>query len=366
MEKLVMKHLFNGIYNNKRVLLTGHTGFKGSWLLLWLQQLGANVQGYALPPDTEPSHIKLLELFNKNSIGNIVHPEEIKDVFQTFQPEIVFHLAAQPLVRYSYQHPIETFQANVFGTANVLEAARLTSSVKAIVNITTDKVYENFEWIWPYKETDRLGGHDPYSTSKACAELVHESYRKSFFKKAGILSATARAGNVIGGGDWAADRLIPDIIRAATTQKITDIRSPDSVRPWQHVLDPLSGYLLLGMHLLQGNTAMEGSWNFGPDIKDCISVRQVLNEMNHCWGSIEWKDISAGDKVHEANLLRLDCSKALYQLGWQPVWNVLTAIDATGNWYKSFYQAGNIISLQQLKQYVADAEIKNINWLAGN
>lgn len=361
-----MKHLFNGIYNNKRVLVTGHSGFKGSWLLLWLQQLGAVVKGFALEPDTKPAHIELLKLFDSTSIGDIKSSTQVNAVFQSFQPEIVFHLAAQPLVRYSYQHPVATFATNVIGTAHVLEAAKNTPSVKVIVNITTDKVYENFEWVWPYKETDRLGGHDPYSTSKACAELVHESYRRSFFKEAGILSATARAGNVIGGGDWAADRLIPDIVRASTSHGITEIRNPESIRPWQHVLDPLSGYLQLGMYLLQGNKAMEGSWNFGPDSKDCISVRQVLDEMNKCWDDIEWADVSAGKKVHEANLLRLDCSKALFELNWQPVWNVRSAIEHTANWYKAWYQNNTVTTLQQLQEYAADAKSRSLSWATAN
>ena len=357
-----MKQLFNNVYQGKRVLLTGHTGFKGSWLYVWLQQLGAQVQGLALAPDTHPAHIELLNLYDETTIGNIIYSENVAAVFNSFQPDIVFHLAAQPLVRYSYQNPVATFQTNVIGTANVLEAARNTASVKAIVNITTDKVYENFEWGQAYKETDRLGGHDPYSTSKACAELVHESYRKSFLKQANILSATARAGNVIGGGDWAADRLIPDIIRASTKSTITEIRNPDSVRPWQHVLDPLSGYLQLGMQLLQGNTEMEGSWNFGPALKDCISVRDVLNEMNNSWGAIQWKDVSLGEKVHEANLLRLDSTKAKEQLKWQPIWNVQQALNATANWYKAYYNNKELITAQQLEQFIEDAQAKNADW----
>jgi len=357
-----MNQLFNNVYQGKRVLLTGHTGFKGSWLYLWLLKLGATVQGYAMAPDTEPAHIKLLGLYNENSIGNIAHPQAIKEVFQTFQPDIVFHLAAQPLVRYSYQNPVETFQVNVLGTANVLEAARLTPSVKAIVNITSDKVYENFEWERAYKETDKLGGHDPYSTSKACAEMVHESYTKSFFKKAGILSATARAGNVIGGGDWAADRLIPDIVRASINNSVIEIRNPDSVRPWQHVLDPLSGYLQLGMQLLQANTEMEGSWNFGPALKDCISVREVLNEMSNIWGDFQWKDISLGEKVHEANMLRLDCTKAHENLMWQPIWNLQQALTATANWYKAYYNYKELITTQQLDQFIKDAQEKKAKW----
>ncbi len=357
-----MNQLFNNVYFGKRVLLTGHTGFKGSWLYFWLQQLGAEVKGFALAPDTQPAHIELLNLYDETTKGNIIHYENLTTVFNCFQPEIVFHLAAQPLVRYSYQDPVTTFQTNIIGTANVLEAARNTNSVKAIVNITTDKVYENFEWKKAYKETDRLGGYDPYSTSKTCAELVHESYRKSFLKQVNILSATARAGNVIGGGDWAADRLIPDIARASINNSATEIRNPDSVRPWQHVLDPLSGYLQLGMQLLQGNDAMEGSWNFGPALKDCISVREVLNEISNSWGAIKWQDVSVVEKVHEANLLMLDCTKAQEQLNWQPIWNVKQALSATANWYKAYYNNKELITAKQLGQFIEDAQSKNANW----
>ena len=342
MEKLVMEQLFKGVYNGRKVLVTGHTGFKGSWLLLWLKQLGANVRGYALAPNTSPSHIELLGLLEENSTGDITNIPQLQEVFNLFKPEIVFHLAAQPLVKFSYRYPQETFLTNVIGTANVLDAARNTDSVKSIINITTDKVYKNFEWVWPYKETDRLGGYDPYSASKACSELVHDSYRQSFFKPLGINSATVRAGNVIGGGDWAADRLIPDLMRAIFQQRKPDIRNPGSVRPWQHVFDD--------------------SWNFGPDPKDCISVRQVLNKMNNNWGEIIWNDVSTDVKVHEANLLRLDCSKAQLTLGWQPVWNVDKALEHTASWYKAYYKDKQLISLKQLECFVEDAKRKSIAW----
>lgn len=357
-----MNKLFGGIYKDKRVLLTGHSGFKGSWLLLWLNQLGAKTAGYSLEPATTPAHIQLLGLFDPLSVGDITDIKRLSKVFKDFQPEIVFHLAAQPLVRRSYADPLETFNSNVMGTANVLEAARHTSTVKAFVNITTDKVYKNHEWPWPYRENDILGGHDPYSTSKACVELLHESYRKSYFKEAGILSATARAGNVIGGGDWAEDRLIPDLIRASSNSEITAIRNPRSVRPWQHVLDPLSGYLLLGQHLLRGNDAAEGAWNFGPHPNDCLTVAGVLDEFNRHWEGIQWKDASENRGPHESNMLRLDCSKASNELDWSPVWNVQSAISKTAAWYKDFFFNNTVQSLDNLREYIADARVKNINW----
>jgi CDP-glucose 4,6-dehydratase len=362
MEDLEMKHLYNGIYKDKRVLLTGHTGFKGSWLLLWLQQMGALVKGYALPPATDPAHILLLDQYDPSSSGDIRDLPRLTQAMQDFQPDIVFHLAAQPLVRRSYADPLETFHSNVIGTANVLEAIRKTPTVKAVINITTDKVYHNHEWPWAYRETDGLGGHDPYSTSKACAELIHESYRKSFFMEAGIRSATARAGNVIGGGDWAGDRLIPDVVRAAIRSLPTDIRNPGSVRPWQHVLDPLSGYLLLGQLLLEGNEKAEGSWNFGPDGKDCLSVTEVFREFGTHWPEVRMNDASNGKHPHEAGVLRLDCAKAMAQLAWTPVWNIQSAIARTAQWYKNYYQRHTVGSLQDLEQYIRDAEAAKMNW----
>ena len=362
MENLVMEKLFKGIYGNKKVLLTGHSGFKGSWLLSWLQQLGATVKGYSLMPATEPAHLRLLDLFDPSSVGDINNAGQLNQAFAAFQPDIVFHLAAQPLVRRSYAEPLETFQTNIIGTANVLHAVANTASVKAVVNITTDKVYQNHEWTWPYRETDTLGGHDPYSTSKACVELVHESFRKSFFAAAGKLSVTARAGNVIGGGDWAEDRLIPDVIRATVQSGAASIRNPQSIRPWQHVLDPLSGYLLLGQRLLLGDSSAEGSWNFGPDIKDCLSVAEVLDELNKHWSGIQWKNVSDNKKPHESNLLRLDCSKALHELNWTPVWNVRNAIAITAEWYRRFYEDKQVSSLQDIKQYVGDAKAQQLTW----
>ncbi|HVM87569.1 MAG TPA: CDP-glucose 4,6-dehydratase [Puia sp.] len=357
-----MNSLFNNTYSNKKVLLTGHTGFKGSWLLLWLKELGATVKGLSLEPATQPAHISLLDLFDENSVADIRNYDIVSKAVSDFQPDIIFHLAAQPIVKRSYRDPLETFNTNLMGTVNVLEAARNSRSVKAIVNITTDKVYQNHEWHWPYRETDRLGGHDPYSTSKACVELLHESYKKSYFKELGILSATARAGNVIGGGDWSENRLIPDIVKATVKSEQTEIRNPQSVRPWQHVLDPLSGYLMLGQHLLEGNALAEGAWNFGPDIKDCLSVAQVLNEFSHYWPGILWKDVSMNKKDHESNMLRLDCSKAFYELGWTPVWPIEIAVQKTASWYKNFYQNNSLNSFNNLKEYISDAIAKKATW----
>ncbi len=357
-----MDQLFKGIYKGKRVLLTGHTGFKGSWLFLWLKQLGANVKGYSLAPLTSPSHIQLLELFDNAAVGDIRNIDCLKKAFIEFKPQIVFHLAAQPLVKKSYIDPLETFQTNVMGTANVLECIRHTPSVKALVNITTDKVYRNHEWNWPYRETDSLGGHDPYSTSKACVELVHESYVKSYLHAAHVLSATARAGNVIGGGDWAEDRLIPDVVKASVAGRAVEIRNPNSVRPWQHVLDPLSAYLLLGQLLLEGNHNAEGSWNFGPDVNDCVPVQFVLKEFHQQWEKFDWKDVSSNNHPHESKLLRLDCSKALHELQWKPVWDIKKAIGKTAGWYKNYYTKHSLNSLEDLINYCGDAIDKKLSW----
>jgi CDP-glucose 4,6-dehydratase len=364
MEDLVMAELFNNIYKSKKVLLTGHTGFKGSWLQLWLNQLGANVSGFSLAPNTSPSHFQLLNPAKTSVIGDINDATAIKNAMVMVQPDIVFHLAAQPLVRRSYFQPLQTFQTNVMGTVNLFEAIREVSSVKAIVNVTTDKVYQNIEEAAACIETDILGGHDPYSTSKACVELVHASYRKSFFSQLEILSATARAGNVIGGGDWAEDRLIPDLIRSALLKNTTAIRNPFSVRPWQHVLDPLSGYLLLGQHLLEGKKIADDSWNFGPQEADCLPVKEVLDLFTAHWDGINWTSVPAQEALHESGILRLDCSKAKNQLGWMPVWNILEAIEKTADWYKHYYSNGSVETLQQLNQYIADATGRKAVWTA--
>jgi CDP-glucose 4,6-dehydratase len=362
MEMLVMEKLFNGVYKGKKVLVTGHTGFKGSWLALWLERLGADVTGFSLQADTTPSHCTLLNCGIKSIIGDIRNFDEISQAIKNCTPDIVFHLAAQPLVRRSYSEPTATFETNVIGTVNLYEGIRNTQSVKAVVNITTDKVYKNKEWVWGYRETDALGGHDPYSTSKACVELVHECYKKSFFNSKGILSAVARAGNVIGGGDWSEDRLIPDIVTSASQKKHIEIRNPRSVRPWQHVLDPLSAYLFLGQQLLQKNEQVEDCWNFGPNIKDCLSVAEILDLFQQYWTGIRWKDISIVDALHETTMLRLDCSKAYQQLNWKPIWGIETAIEKTAQWYKEFYQNGKLMSDQDLEVFIADAKQLKASW----
>ncbi len=362
MEIMVAHNLFGGIYRGKKVLLTGHSGFKGSWLQLWLEKLGASVTGLSLGPVSNPSHSALLGPDKTSLTVDIRDAAKVSKVVSDARPDIVFHLAAQPLVRRSYADPRETFETNIMGTVNLLDAIKRSPSVKAFVNVTTDKVYRNREEGIAYKETDMLGSNDPYSTSKACVELVHETYARSFLKEAGIRSATARAGNVIGGGDWAQDRLIPDLVRAASTQQSTDIRNPDSVRPWQHVLDPLSGYLLLGMQLLMGNSNAETAWNFGPEWKDCLSVSEVLNLFMRHWAGIRWNDISGEKKVHEAGILRLDCSNANEQLKWAPVWDVQRAIEKTASWYKAFYADGTLLSTNDLDTFIADAALRRLAW----
>ena len=362
MENLVAD-MFEDIYRNKKVLLTGDTGFKGSWLRLWLTEIGADVKGFSLAPNTSPSHFTLLSYGDQTIIADIRDADAINKVIKEYGPDIVFHLAAQPLVRQSYQKPLETFQTNIIGTVNLFEAVRNSKTVKAVVNITTDKVYKNSDAAKAFSEKDELGGHDPYSTSKACVELVHESYVKSFFKEAGILAATARAGNVIGGGDWAQDRLIPDIVKDAAEEKISDIRYPQSVRPWQHVLDPLSGYLLLGKNLLQKKDFATGTWNFGPSQEDCLPVSEVLNIFNKHWKNIAWNDVSDKKHLHESSFLQLDCTKAATELQWMSTWNIQEAIEKTATWYAAYYQNATLLSKTQLKQYITDAAAKNAAWI---
>ena len=362
MENLVIEKLFKGIYKGKKVLLTGHTGFKGSWLQLWLEQLGAEVTGFSMAPNTSPSHFTLLCSRSASVIGDIRHGDAVKKALADCSPDIVFHLAAQPLVRRSYANPPETFETNIIGTVNLFEAIRNAGTVSAVVNVTTDKVYKNLENNLAFKEEDVLGGHDPYSSSKACVELVHESYCRSFFKQAGIHAATARAGNVIGGGDWAEDRLIPDLVKNAANRKSTDIRNPQSVRPWQHVLDPLSGYLLLGQSLLEGKDGAEGAWNFGPVTEDCLDVASVINLFIRHWGSIQWNDISTEKQLHESNILRLDCSKAREELKWSPTWNINGAIEMTAAWYAAYYNKGEVNTKQNLQKYISDAVSRGAVW----
>lgn len=344
------------------MLVTGHTGFKGSWLCLWLQSLGAEVTGIALDPTSEPSHWDLLQLAIQDHRIDIRDEAEVRRVFDTAKPEIVFHLAAQPLVRRSYREPITTWATNVMGTAHVLEAVRHAPDVRAIVVVTTDKCYENREWPWAYRERDRLGGHDPYSASKAGAELVAGSFRTAFLQQSSApLLATARGGNVIGGGDWSEDRLIPDLVRSVAAGKPLVIRSPHATRPWQHVLDCLSGYLLLGQRLLAGDAACADAWNFGPDGEGNRTVEQVLHDLAHTWPQLRWQ-VTSDPQPHEAGLLQLDSAKARMQLGWRPVWKLDQAIHHTANWYRLLTDSGALPSAEELAAYVVDAASAGLGW----
>jgi CDP-glucose 4,6-dehydratase len=355
-------NLFGGIYRGRRVLITGHTGFKGSWLSLWLSSLGAEVTGIALPPETSPNHWDLLSLKINDHRIDVRDFDAINSILRNEQPEIVFHLAAQPLVRRSYAAPLETWSSNVMGTANVLEACRLSSSVKAVVVITTDKCYENKEWPWGYRENDRLGGHDPYSASKSAAEFVSASYRHSFFDgRSAVKLATARAGNVIGGGDWSVDRLLPDVVRAMADGKMLEVRAPNATRPWQHVLECLSGYLLLGRQLLLGDECASTAWNFGPGPDGNRSVADVLNTLGQCWPGLSWK-VNQSQQPHEATLLYLDSAKARVQLGWSPIWNLDTAIRMTATWYRVWIDQREIETRHQLDEYVFAARAAGVGW----
>lgn len=363
-----MTDLFSSIYKGKKVFLTGHTGFKGSWLAFWLQELGAEVRGYSLDYPSMPNHFSLLKLGTQSVMADIRDKERLNKAIHDFQPEIVFHLAAQPLVRYSYQHPAETFETNVMGTVNVFDACRRCDSVKAIINVTSDKAYENLELDIAYKETDRMGGYDPYSASKGCAELVVNSYRNSFFnlahygKSHHLLLASARAGNVIGGGDWATDRLIPDIVTSSAANQPVSIRNPRATRPWQHVLEPLSGYLLLGQLLLQGKKAAADGWNFGPLSNETLPVEGVLAKMKAVWPNLTYNIVQSPEQPHEAHLLRLDCTKANQQLRWYPVWDTDTAIQKTAAWYKDFYSHHELSTKDNLQAYISDAKTKGLTW----
>jgi CDP-glucose 4,6-dehydratase len=360
-EGLALKDLFSGTYAGRNVLVTGHTGFKGSWLSLWLTALGARVTGLALAPETDPSHWELLALDTVCDLRvDLRDGPAVNEAVRKTAPEIVFHLAAQPLVRRSYREPLVTFDTNVLGFVHLLEAVRITPSVRAVVNATTDKVY--LEAPHPergYPENHPLGGHDPYSTSKACAELVSECYRKSFFASSDLRLATARAGNVIGGGDWSEDRLVPDLVRAAASGNALRLRNPESIRPWQHVLEPLSGYLRLGERLLAGVDA-EGAWNFGPDPEASLPVRVLVERMQTGWPDLRVEG-DYGSHPHEAVLLRLDSSKARSTLTWYPVWNAEEAIRRTQQWYLAHY-GGSLLSHSDLDAYVADARVSGLKW----
>ncbi len=335
MEDLGVKAAF---WRGRRVLLTGHTGFKGSWLSLILARLGASVTGYSLAPQDERNLFDQARVAKhvRSVIGDIRELDALGAAVAAAEPEIVLHLAAQSLVLASYDDPLGTFSTNVIGTANVLEAARRTPSVRAVVVVTTDKVYKNREWPWPYRENDELGGRDPYSSSKACAELVSSAYRESFLAARGIGLATARAGNVIGGGDWAANRIVPDFVRAALAKRPLVVRNPDSTRPWQHLLEPLEGYLLLAERLMTEPLRWEGSWNFGPPADAVQPVRRLVDDLVERWGdSAAWKHEQV-EQPHEATLLTLDSAKARQQLGWSPRLGYAPGVQLTIDWYKAF------------------------------
>ncbi len=353
-------NLFNNVYQNRKVLITGHTGFKGSWLCLMLNQLGADVYGYALEPPTQPSlfyEAKIDKLIT-SYIGDIRDLAYLQEVMQKVHPEIVIHMAAQPLVRDSYKIPVETYSINVMGTVHLLEACRNTPSVKAIVNVTTDKCYENKEWHWGYRENEPMGGYDPYSNSKGCSELVTSSYRNSFFNIKNyeihrVALASARAGNVIGGGDWANDRLIPDFIRSISKGEKLRIRSPYAIRPWQHVLEPLNGYLTLAAKLFTDGALFAQGWNFGPDDNDAKNVEWITKSICDLWGEGASFEIDSNPQPHEANYLKLDCSKAKTELGWYPIWNIQTTLKKIVDWNKAYNAGADVreFSKSQILEY---------------
>jgi CDP-glucose 4,6-dehydratase len=326
-------------WRGRPVFVTGHTGFKGAWLCLWLHQAGAVVHGYAKQPPTEPNLFdvaRIRDVLTSHTIGDVLDRSTLEQTMRHAAPEVVFHLAAQSLVRPSYREPVDTFATNVMGTVNLLEAVRACPTVRAVINVTTDKCYQNNEWLWGYRESEPLGGHDPYSSSKACSELVTAAYRSSFFAGTGVAVATARAGNVIGGGDWSPDRLLPDFFRAESAGRPLEVRFPDAVRPWQHVLEPLSGYLELAQRLCESGGASDAeAWNFGPSDEDARPVRWLLDRLVQALPSASWLR-APGEQPHEAGYLKLDSSKARARLGWHPCWDLVTAIEKTAQWHAAW------------------------------
>ncbi len=353
MENLGITETF---WRGKKVLVTGHTGFKGSWLALWLQKLGADVCGFALDPPTQPNLFEQAQVARgMTSIhGDIRDFEQLKQAFTDFEPEFVFHLAAQALVRYSYQFPVETYQTNVIGTLHVLEAIRACPSVHAVVMVTTDKCYENKEWLWAYRENEALGGHDPYSSSKACAELLIASYRQSFFNEAEHAAiASVRAGNVIGGGDWTAGRLIPDILSAFEAQQVVKIRGPNSVRPWQYVLEPLAGYLLLAQRLFEQGSVFAEAWNFGPMLDDAKPVKWIVEQLSRQWPDSRW-EVDTLQTWHEAHLLKVDSTKAREQLAWRTHYALTDVLTRIVAWHRAYLSGADMrhYCLEQLEDYL--------------
>lgn len=355
-------------WRGKKVLITGHTGFKGAWLCLWLNALGADVYGYALEPPTNPSLFELCQVDSmvNSNFADVRDGESLRSAMENAGPEVVIHMAAQSLVRESYNSPADTYATNVMGTVNLFEAARHCSSVRAVVNVTTDKCYENKEWPWGYRENEPMGGYDPYSSSKGCSELVTASYRQSFFNpenydQHGVAVASARAGNVIGGGDWAVDRLICDCVRALLQKEEIFIRNPNAIRPWQHVLEPLSGYLLLAQRLYENGPEFAEAWNFGPDDADARPVAWVVQRLCELWGKGAAYRINQGDHPHEANYLKLDCSKAKSLLGWQPQWNLEESLGHIVDWTKGYQKGMNVraICLEQIAAYQKCLEVRS-------
>ena len=350
-------------WQNRRVFLTGHTGFKGGWLALWLAKLGANVRGYALDPSTEPN------LFTSARVGSVIEDirgdirdgAKLETAMREFAPEIVFHLAAQPLVLYSFKDPIGTYETNVIGTAKVLDSVRRTPSVRAVVSVTTDKCYENKEWVWPYRETDPLGGYDPYSSSKACAEIVSAAFRQSYFpvEELGtshqVAVATARAGNVIGGGDWSNDRLLPDLVRGFLSGKPVLVRRPHAIRPWQHVLEPLHGYIRLAEHLLTGDPKFAKAYNFGPTEDDARPVQWIAERMVASWGDGASWVLDEAPTPHEAGYLKLDASQARADIGWAPLLRLDAALDYLVLWYRRWEEQADMhdFTISQIESYDA-------------
>lgn len=351
--------IMSGFWQGKKVFVTGHTGFKGGWLSLWLKSLGAEVYGYALNPPTIPSFFTESNVFAslaQHTIGDIRDAASLEKAMISAQPDIVFHLAAQPLVRYSYIHPVDTYSTNVMGTVNLFEAVRKTDSVRVVVNVTTDKCYENLERVKPYREYEAMGGYDPYSSSKGCSELVTSAYRRSFLAECGVAVASARAGNVIGGGDWAEDRIIPDFLRAIDNKEILKVRSPNAVRPWQHVLEPLSGYLILSENLFTNGKQYAEAWNFGPADEDARTVAWIVDKLTKTLPNANWQP-DKQPQPHEATYLKLDSSKARTRLGWQPRWNLETALEKIMRWHQHWRDNGDmhLFSLEQIAEYQSKA-----------
>jgi CDP-glucose 4,6-dehydratase len=360
--------MFNNVYYGRRVFVTGHAGFKGSWLTLWLTKMGAVVKGYSLYPWTGPSHWNLLNLDIESINWDIGDYKRLEEEIISFQPEIVFHLTAQAIVLKSYENPIETYETNVMGTLKLFEACRKAKSVSTIINITSDKCYQNHEWAYRYRETDEIGGYDPYSSSKGCSELLTASYRSSYFPlnmyglSHWVLMATCRAGNVIGGGDWARDRLIPNTMRAVQNGTSVLVRDSKATRPWMHVLDALSGYLLIGQRLFEGRDDLSKPWNFGPADENSVSVVEALKIMQRYWPEIVI-DYDSPPHPHEAGLLNLDCSQSIIELHWKPVWKTEQVFEHTAEWYKSYLSYGNIIiSSSQIDRYIEDAGAQQLIW----